>query len=367
ELFQKAVCKQLMYSDGLVIEGVPEYSKNPIIMGQHFIFREGSSNLLHLCLGKVHYPIDVNHFTELASATYRSNLTDLPVGLRFEIGELDIVWNRESIEYTSETIDAIKKKIVDLKAELQALWDKEYNDLDTIEKLAWAADQVAIGSLIIDGIPIPHTKDWIYRDVFYAPHPELGRFKNANFLKSAVSVDRVVKLGKTKQVSKFQSMDVLEDKAYLWDVSQSSDPFTNEYLYREKHLEEFYLISLKSLEKATKLMVSTCIKLDSASSTSYGTRIGRFGDGTPEQQKSWLEFMTEVMKYLESTIPKYKRSIVPDKWVEAKKKAKKEAARRHKATRAAGQTIEVKEKKPLTSSSMPYKYLRTWNSYGKYA
>ncbi len=367
DLFQKAVCKQLMYFDGLVIEGVSEYSLNPIIRGQHFVFREGSANALHLCLGKVYYPINAAHFNEL-----NYNLTRLSIGLHFEIGEIDIVWNRESIEYTTETIDAIKEKIIAVKEELQRLWDSDYSDLNTIEKLISAADQVNKESLIVDRISIPNTHNWINRNVRYASRPKMGKFRNAQFLSLAISVDRIVKLGKTKQVGKFTTIDLIDKKVYLWDPqNQNSDPFVNEYLYVENSLDEFYLVSLVDQEKAARLMVSQCIQFEKEDTrasyiSSYGSSYINFEDGDLKLQKAWIDFMGEVMDYVKNLLPEYDRNIVPNEWVEAKKTSKKAKARATKIAKATGKTLEVKDKKIPTSSSMPYKHLQSrsdWNSY----
>jgi len=72
-----------------------------------FIYNSGytSSNYLDLCVGKVRYPLDINTVQVPISFRY-SNL-----GLYFDIGEIDVVWNREAVDYNTKTITAIQKKL----------------------------------------------------------------------------------------------------------------------------------------------------------------------------------------------------------------------------------------------------------------
>ena len=62
---------------------------------------------LDMCIGKVRYPIDP-YTIKIPSEFSYSNL-----GLYFDIGEIDVVWNRESVEYSKKTIDAINAKITE--------------------------------------------------------------------------------------------------------------------------------------------------------------------------------------------------------------------------------------------------------------
>ena len=342
--FRRAVCTQLMYFDNLIIEGVPEYSKKPIMRGEHFVYREGSSHRLHLCLGKVYYPLDTEHFS------FPYNLALLPAGLRFNVGELDVVWNREAIEYTTETVDAINKKVLLLQKELQEIWDKSYSSIDTIERLAEAANSVQNRSLDIDGLSIHHTGAWITRNVVYTKRPQLGRFRDARFLSLAVSVDRVVSEGKTRQVSRYATMDAIKDTAYSWcmEKGDKSDPFVNEYLYMEKDIKSFYLVSWRDPEQAAQEMYAYSIE---GGTNTAKVRWDLLNDA---ERNEVIEFAKEVFLYLHSKFKKYGRYLVPDEWIEERIISKKAKAKANKTAILNGDKIV--NKIPVTVE-MPYKRL----------
>lgn len=58
---------------------------------------------MHLLLGQVSYPIDWN--------VLNLSVINLPIAIKFEIGELDVTLSRENINYTERTIQKLKTKI----------------------------------------------------------------------------------------------------------------------------------------------------------------------------------------------------------------------------------------------------------------
>ena len=352
ESFRKAVCTQLMYFDNLLIEGVPGYSSKPIMRGEHFIFREDSQENLHLCLGKVYYPLSNNHFN------ISGRKSRLPVGLRFDVGELDVVWNREAIEYTTETIDAINKKMELVSEELQTLWDNKYSNLDTIGLLAEAAGSIKDRSMDIEGMDIPEVDGWISRNVVYSKQPALGRFKDARFLSCVINVDRVVNDGRTRQVSRYSTLISLEETAFIWDpIKDKSDPFVNEYIYMEKGLDSFYLASWVHPEKAASEIFAYSIDRN-RSGHNY-----QWGTMNDADQQKYVDFAKEVMIFLNKRFKKYGRHLVPQEWIDERILSKKAKAKAIKAARASGQPIDLITKKAPSNVEMPYKMLRVYGRY----
>ena len=109
-----------------------------------WINETSTANSPRVCIGKVTYPIDqnvidikqilddhvgytvsVNRY--ISSYDYLNNIV-----LYFDIGEIDVVWNRESIEYNDRTIQAITDKIItvyeDLKQRIQKKQKVSYKD-----------------------------------------------------------------------------------------------------------------------------------------------------------------------------------------------------------------------------------------------
>lgn len=106
--FIKACKNQLAYFDNVYFEGcyslnsVETYSlKNryKIIEGDNFKYRpDANFRYLHICIGKVYYKLD---FEKLGIPTI-----EVPIALKFEIGDLIITPERENIRYiTFERID----------------------------------------------------------------------------------------------------------------------------------------------------------------------------------------------------------------------------------------------------------------------
>jgi len=99
-----------------------------LIEGVNFIARTNTSfQELHLCIGNVAYPIDWNNL----KTTLRINL---PLALKFDIGELPVIQTREDIRYTDKSINLIQEKIKLLKEELTELKKKEaLKDFEDLE------------------------------------------------------------------------------------------------------------------------------------------------------------------------------------------------------------------------------------------
>jgi hypothetical protein len=141
ETFKKEMVRQLYYFENIIFEGfeVDENSyssryddtltnKYSIVRGKSFLFRgtEYSDNM-HVCLGRVAYPIDYN-VLGLSSSDYR-----LPVAVRLEVGDINVTASRETLDYNEHTIKILKKKLVDAKAEITALLAKQYSNIVTLE------------------------------------------------------------------------------------------------------------------------------------------------------------------------------------------------------------------------------------------
>ena len=116
--------KELSYFDNVIFD-FPKfrniessYNDGKIIEGDTFKYRTSSkySNDLHLLLGKVSYPVD---WKEIGIDSI-----NIPVGVKFEIGDFMVGMTRENITYSDETKTLIKNKIDLTIAELT----KRYND-----------------------------------------------------------------------------------------------------------------------------------------------------------------------------------------------------------------------------------------------
>jgi hypothetical protein len=142
QTFTKEMVRQLYYFENVVFEGFDEDDDNStrydktltnkyqIIRGKSFLFRGDDyyGNIMHVCLGKVAYPIDYN-ILNLNSSDYQ-----LPIALKLEVGEVGVNISRETLDYDENTIKILKKKLEAAKKEIIALISKQYQNVQTLEE-----------------------------------------------------------------------------------------------------------------------------------------------------------------------------------------------------------------------------------------
>ncbi len=97
---------QLCYFDNVWFEGCDIDNDYKIFETDLFKFRtkDQYSELMHICFGKVSYPID---WEQLGISPVK-----LAVGVKFDIGELIVTPNREALIYTNEVADIVRKRIL---------------------------------------------------------------------------------------------------------------------------------------------------------------------------------------------------------------------------------------------------------------
>jgi hypothetical protein len=128
--FRDECKKQLAYFDNVYFgDSVHIANRYTILQGENWIVSSNGTPFsgLHLCLGKVAYPID---WDNLGVTKIECN-----AALKFEIGELDVIQTREDVRYTPKTKAAIKDAISRLEKEIINKWESEksYEIDDIIE------------------------------------------------------------------------------------------------------------------------------------------------------------------------------------------------------------------------------------------
>ena len=132
--FSKEMVRQLYYFENIIFEGFEDQSysdtlsnKYQIIRTKTFLYRGTEyNNNMHVCLGRVAYPIDYNVLGLNSSDYY------LPVALRLEVGDINVVASREQLDYNENTIKVLKKKLEEAKAEIIAMLTKQYDNIVTL-------------------------------------------------------------------------------------------------------------------------------------------------------------------------------------------------------------------------------------------
>ncbi len=124
--FIKELKSQLCYFDNVFFIGCDIDNEYIIYESDLFKFRNKDqySDEMHICFGKVAYPIDWKQIDE--------KLIEVPVGIKFEISELSVTPNREAVRYTNEVKKLVKERVQQVREKLVEIYNsqsKEHEDL----------------------------------------------------------------------------------------------------------------------------------------------------------------------------------------------------------------------------------------------
>lgn len=133
--FETEIKSQLRYFDGIQYFGIDIDNDYQIIRGKYFIFNSidesKKDGLISMCIGKVRYPLNTDLvFPGFSSYALRSN-----IALYFEVGELSVTMNRESVEYTDKAIQVIQKRFEEAEDELIGIKESLIEKQDTEDLL----------------------------------------------------------------------------------------------------------------------------------------------------------------------------------------------------------------------------------------
>jgi len=134
DTFAKEMVRQLYYFEDIIFEGFENtrygdtlLNEYQIIHGKTFLYRGTEySSTMHVCLGRVAYPIDYD-VLGLNSRNYY-----IPVAVKLEVGEINVTASREQLDYSEHTIKVLKKKLDEVKAEITQLLIKQYENIVTL-------------------------------------------------------------------------------------------------------------------------------------------------------------------------------------------------------------------------------------------
>jgi len=164
--FEKEMIRQLYYFENIIFEGFDYVyddgsveksdltNEYQIVRGKNFLFRGTKySDYMHICLGRVAYPIDYE-LLGINRSDYR-----IPIALKLEIGDINVNVSREAVDYSEGTINMLLKKLEEAKDEIKELLAKQYLNVVSLEdyikvradfgKLRFSnGESINVGSLI---------------------------------------------------------------------------------------------------------------------------------------------------------------------------------------------------------------------------
>lgn len=128
--FLSAVKQQLSYFDDVYVNtNYREYDNDFLIYeGKYFKFKSSDRpyNQMHICLGQVSYPIDWK--------VLEVEPIDIPIAVKFNIGEIHPTLERENIKYTDESKQVIKDKIELALDELREYFKDQTFELNDLKE-----------------------------------------------------------------------------------------------------------------------------------------------------------------------------------------------------------------------------------------
>jgi hypothetical protein len=148
QTFEREIVRQLYYFENVIFEGF-SYVKNDykIIEGKHFFYRGTDYNpYVHICLGRVAYPIDYQVFND---GDLDMSEWNVPIAIKLDIGDINVTVSREAIDYTPETKKLIKKKMLLAKEEMIGMLQKQHEKINTLEEYYVVEDSYS--NLIMPG------------------------------------------------------------------------------------------------------------------------------------------------------------------------------------------------------------------------
>ena len=340
--------KQLIYFNNVYIINEEYYYENnfQIIEADLFKVRTDSfpyGNEMHIVLGQVSYPINWNFLG--VSPIY------IPVGLKFNIGELPVTLSREEINYSDDTVkEILLNKIETVYEDLYRRYSNQhkYTDLFEYMDFYYLTDR---NLKLTDTVSIPFK----IRD-------------NGVLRPSLIIGNKTYKISKDSLGYLFELFNVSTLEKTKLSHGNSSDFYfsrfldnPSKYLYRENdfnHWSNLYyqygrysVISKKKLSKKNFKDIAHILNLSYVKSTPKGLK---------EHLKSGAAI--EVYKFINFIYKSFKEKLksydnIPEDFIKNKKEEQKLLEEERKGNITAYNILNVKESLKLEDLLTKYKYV----------
>lgn len=327
--FAKEMVKQLYYFENVIFEGFEGVANEStltneyqIVRGKNFLFRGNEYNTyMHVCLGRVAYPLN---FDVLGLSQYD---LEFPIAIRLEVGEIGVTVSRESLDYSEKTIKILKKKIEAIKTELSEMLTKQYDNIVSLEDYFKVKNKFG-------HVYFPNGKSINVGKIITMKDVDFSNFKYS-FLKMPTDMQLFrfffdcklhgKKLGKRRRrwsddddsTEGFKgSYDaIVERKTPLYYVEGKYERKLIKQAYLKHQHTRYYMISKRNL--ADKMLFGTVSDLFKVVDDIVDAN-GKPTAHTLSLMKLQDEFFEIIINYATD----YDMVIVPDQFVEDRKKAK---------------------------------------------
>ena len=340
--------KQLIYFNNVYVINEAYYYENDfqIIEADLFKVRTDSfpyGNEMHIVLGQVSYPINWNFLG--ISPIY------IPVGLKFNIGELPVTLSREEINYSDDTVkETLLNKIETVYDDLYERYSNQnkYTDLFEYMNFYYSGDR---NLKLTDNVSIPFN----IRD-------------NGRLRPSLITGNKTYKISKDSlsylfelfNVSVLQNTKLTHGNSSNFYFSRFLDNPAN-YLYRENdfnHWSNLYygygsysIISKKKLSKKNFKDIANILNLTYIKPTPRGLKEHLKSGAAIEVHK----FISFVYKSFKEKLKSYDN--IPKDFINNKKEEQKLLEEERKGNITTYNILNVKENLKLEDLLTKYKYV----------
>lgn len=342
--FKKAVLTELKYFDNIYYEGdLAEFNEHRIYDGKTFKYStsNNSNDFIHIALGNVSYPIDFSIFNGLdyefsidggKKVKILDVLTfELPIAIKFQIGELSVTPSRENIQYNEDSAKLISDRIIEVVEELYSIYKKnEFKSTDNF--FEWFINKDTKPFIKFDenvqlNVPFIYNTKTRSNNLFghelnqltYSEFDEIG-IKPPNYgLDIFTIVDKVTngkmgKLDKDIRLS-FITHFITMVKKYKSDIIINNYDYVFNNVYRKRGNDKYNYLGLLYIDNGYILKVDNLKRYKYSDWCSiFG--LDRFDYGNAKKikaAKKWLfDFVVKITK-------SYDTMIIPQEFINANK------------------------------------------------
>lgn len=163
--------KQCAYFDNVFLKETGYNNEFDIFEFKHFKYREYCPfDKMHIILGKVAYPIDFNQVFD--KSEYSLPFAQIPIGIKFDVGELDVTLSREQLKYKNHHKELIRKRVELAVDELIKFAEKQMHTIEKVHDLkAMASKKMTVRFSDKSSISLPDE---------YKPTLRFAKFPDVN-------------------------------------------------------------------------------------------------------------------------------------------------------------------------------------------
>lgn len=299
-VFEREILRQLYYFENIIFEGFSHTVKNnyQIIEGKNFLYRGRDQNqYAHICLGRVAYPIDFSVLNDDNLDDFHSSDWEIPVAIKLNIGDVNVTVSREAIDYTEATKKLIKKKLLAIKAELNAMLDAQHAKLNSLEDFYRLENNASI--LILsknETINISSIRE--HKQLIFHKYDALDVPSQSVVIEYFYSISMLGKKSRRDHTWDKSLKTVANENVFF--LSNDEDMPRKKNAYLKKIYKHFYAIrrhefNIGELKKLVKKLTNNNITVDNKIVF-----------------KQFRELRNEVYALVESNVKKYASITVPD-------------------------------------------------------